>query len=404
VRGERLARPGPTPGALGSSPRARRTPPTDLRSNLYAIGIADSGGGKDHARRCIKRALYTAGLERYLGGEDLASSAGLLTSLQLHPARLYQVDEFGQFLRLVLSPRAPFHKAAIWAELTKLYTSAAEPYIGAEYANQKDKPRATIHQPCACLWGVTVPAPFWKAIEGGALGDGSLARFLVFLTDEHYPARQDAPEPADPPAELLAALTAIAAGAGGHDHGGNLAEAMQAGAAITPYTVPLTPGAETAMAAARQHAIEQLRAHQGTYATALFGRHAENTAKLAMLAAISRNPTRPVTEEHDVTWAHRLVDHCIGTLLREADRHVAETPAHARLKKVLDVIRSAGRIRRTEFTRRTQSLSKHERDDAIATLLDSKQIAIETAPNASGPDTTWIIAIEPEEGLKSHAA
>jgi hypothetical protein len=249
-----------------------------------------------------------------------------------------------------------------------------------------------------------VPAPFWKAIEGGALGDGSLARFLVFLTDEHYPARQDAPEPADPPAELLAALTAIAAGAGGHDHGGNLAEAMQAGAAITPYTVPLTPGAETAMATARQHAIERLRAHQGTYATALFGRHAENTAKLAMLAAISRNPTRPVTEEHDVTWAHRLVDHCIGTLLREADRHVAETPAHARLKKVLDVIRSAGRIRRTEFTRRTQSLSKHERDDAIATLLDSKQIAIETAPNASGPDTTWIIAIEPEEGLKSHVA
>ena len=33
------------------------------------------------------------------------------------------------------------------------------------------------------------------------------------------------------------------------------------------------------------------------------------------------------------------------------------------------MIRSAGRIRRTEFTRRTQSLSKHERDDAIATLL-----------------------------------
>jgi hypothetical protein len=389
---------------LGALAGRRYRTPTDLRSNLYAIGIADSGGGKDHARRCIKRALYAAGLERYLGGEDLASSAGLLTSLQLHPARLYQVDEFGQFLRLVLSPRAPFHKAAIWAELTKLYTSAAEPYIGAEYANQKEKPRATIHQPCACLWGVTVPAPFWKAIEGGALADGSLARFLVFLTDEHYPARQDAPEPADPPAELLAALTAIAAGAGGHDHGGNLAEAMQGGAAITPYTVPLTPGAETAMAAARQHAIEQLRAHQGTYATALFGRHAENTAKLAMLAAISRNPTRPVTEEHDVTWAHRLVDHCIGTLLREADRHVAETPAHARLKKVLDVIRSAGRIRRTEFTRRTQSLSKHERDDAIAALLDSKQIAIETAPNASGPDTTWIIAIEPEEGLKSHAA
>jgi hypothetical protein len=86
-----------------------------------------------------------------------------------------------------VAPRAPFHKAAIWSELTKLYTSAAEPYIGTEYADQKSKPRVTIEQPCACLWGVTVPGPFWTALEGGALGDGSMARFMVFLTDDDYP-------------------------------------------------------------------------------------------------------------------------------------------------------------------------------------------------------------------------
>ena len=148
---------------VGAIAGRRYRTPTDLRSNIYAIGIADSGGGKDHARRCAKRAIYAAGLDRYLGGEDLASSAGLLTSLQRHPARLFQVDEFGQFLKLVLGPRAPAHKAAIWSELTKLYTSAAEPYIGAEYADQKTRPRVTIEQPCACIWGVTVPGPFWSA-------------------------------------------------------------------------------------------------------------------------------------------------------------------------------------------------------------------------------------------------
>ncbi|MFC7540406.1 PriCT-2 domain-containing protein [Siccirubricoccus deserti] len=89
---------------VGAVAGRRYRTPTDLRSNVYAIGIADSGGGKDHARRCVKRALYATGLDRYLGGEDLASSAGLLTSLQRHPARLFQVDEFGQFLKLVLAP------------------------------------------------------------------------------------------------------------------------------------------------------------------------------------------------------------------------------------------------------------------------------------------------------------
>jgi hypothetical protein len=390
--------------ALGALMGRKYKTQTNLRTNLYVIGMAGSGGGKDHARRCAKRALHAAGLERYLGGEDFASSAGLLTSLQRHPARLFQVDEFGKFLQLVLSPRAPGHKAAIWSELTKLYTSAAEPYIGAEYADQKERPRVTIEQPCACLWGVTVPGPFWSALEGGALADGSLARFLVFLTDDDYPERNDAPVLPDVPADLLCALQAIAAGVPGHDHGGDLAAAMEASAPIRPYTVPLTAEAEAAMAAMRREATELLRAHRGTYATALFGRHAENTAKLAMLAAVSRDPARPVTQARDVAWAGRLVEHCIGTVLREADRLVADTPAHARIKKVLEVIRAAGRISRSDFARKTQFLSKRERDEAVAVLLESRQIALTEVQGPHGPATGWLTALPSREGLSGDAA
>ena len=364
--------------------RRYRTP-TDLRSNIYAVGIADSGGGKDHARRCVKRVLYAAGLDRYLGGEDLASSAGLLTSLQRHPARLFQVDEFGQFLKLVLAPRAAAHKAAIWAELTKLYTSAAEPYIGAEYADQKARPRVTIEQPCACLWGVTVPGPFWSALEGGALADGSIARFLVFLTDEDYPERVETPAGMEPPAGLVAAVQAIARGVPGHSHGGNLAEAMEASAPIHAYTVPLSPDAEAAMAAVRREATELLRAHRGTYATALFGRYAENAAKLAMIAAVSRDPARPMTEARDVTWAARLVEHCIGTLLQEAERRVADNDTEANHKRVLEIIRSAGTITRNALVRKTQFLSKREREEIFEALVDGELVTKTIQRSATKP-------------------
>jgi hypothetical protein len=187
-------------------------------------------------------------------------------------------------------------------------------------------------------------------------------------------------------------------------HGGNIADAMESSAPINAYTVPLTADAETAMARVRREATDLLRSHRGTYATALFGRYAENTAKLAMIAAVSRDPARPITQARDVTWAAALVEHCIGTLLREAERLVADTPAHSRIKKVLEVIRKNGRISRSAFVRKTQFLSKAEREDAIATLLDSNQIAIETTQSASGPGTSWIIATEPQEGLKSDAA
>ncbi len=374
---------------VGTIAGRRYRTPTDLRSNVYAIGIADSGGGKDHARRCAKRAIYAAGLDRYLGGEDLASSAGLLTSLQRHPARLFQVDEFGQFLKLVLNQRAPAHKAAIWSELTKLYTSAAEPYIGAEYADQKARPRVTIEQPCACIWGVTVPGPFWSALEGGALADGSIARFLVFVTDDDYPERNEAPAQMDPPADLVAALQGIARGVPGHSHGGNIADAMESSAPIHAYTVPLTADADAAMARVRREATDLLRSHRGTYATALFGRFAENTAKLAMIAAISRNPAGPVTEVYDVTWAGQLVEHCIGTLLREAERRVSDNDTEAKHKRLLEIIRDGGRQSRSDITRRSQFLSRREREEIIASLIEAGLVVAEMEAGATKPTTFY---------------
>lgn len=376
---------------VGAIAGRRYRTPTDLRSNVYAIGIADSGGGKDHARRCAKRAIYAAGLDRYLGGEDLASSAGLLTSLQRHPARLFQVDEFGQFLKLVLNQRAPAHKAAIWSELTKLYTSAAEPYIGAEYADQKARPRVTIEQPCACIWGVTVPGPFWSALEGGALADGSIARFLVFVTDDDYPERNEAPAPMDPPPDLVTALEGIARGVPGHSHGGNIADAMESSAPIHAFTVPLSPGADAAMAAVRRGATELLRSHRGTYATALFGRHAENVAKLAMIAAVSRDPARPVTEARDVAWASSLVEHCIGTLLREAERRVADNDTEAKHKRVLEIVRTSGQITRNDLVRKTQFLSRREREEIFDALVEGELITRSHQPTATRPQTLFTI-------------
>ena len=179
---------------------------------------------------------------------------------------------------------------------------------------------------------------------------------------------------------------------------------MEAGAAIRPYSVPLTSDADAAMADIRREATGRLRSHRGTYATALFGRYAENTAKLAMLAAISRDPGRPITQARDIAWAARLVEHCIGTVLREAERRVADTPAEGRVKKVLEVIRAAGRINRSDFARRTQALTKRERDEAVTVLLESKQIALEEVPNPKGPATGWLSALPGLEEKPNAAA
>ena len=208
--------------------------------------MAGSGGGKDHARSCIKEAFIAAGLQRYLGGNRIASGSGLLTALYRQPSSLFQLDEFGQFLGNVVNKRhAPKYLAEIWDLLTELYTSAGGTFFGAEYADQNQRPRQDIAQPCCCVHATTVPESFWAALQEGSMVDGSLARFLVFQTDDDVPDRNRRPKPvSEVPGELIEALQAIAAGVPGHGRG-NIAALVEGPMIVPdPYPVPMAPDAE----------------------------------------------------------------------------------------------------------------------------------------------------------------
>lgn len=351
---------------------------TNLRTNVYAIGIADSGGGKDQARACVKEALFAAGLADYLGGEEVASGTALLSSLQKHPARIYLLDEFGKFVGSVTGAKVQQHRLDIWTQLTKLYTSAGGVSLGTEYGDQKLRPRVDIVQPCAAVYGVTVPLPFWEALENGALSDGSLARFLIFATDNDYPDRQDSPAAMDPPAALVEALQAIAAGAHPDDVGNlQAATAMCATTTPMPYVVPETREAASALRALMEAQTEWLRQSRGTHKTAIIARICENVSKLALIAAISENPAEPVITAEHVSWATEVVDHCVYTLLREADRYIADNDVEANHKWLLEIIKkAAGPISQNAISRQTQKLTRSQRDQILAALVESGQVVV----------------------------
>ena len=100
--------------ALGTLMGRKVRTASNLRSNLYVLGLAESGGGKDHARKVIKEILFQAGLADHLGGERIASGAGLITALTRQPSSLFQIDEFGKFTANVADKRrAPKHLSEI---------------------------------------------------------------------------------------------------------------------------------------------------------------------------------------------------------------------------------------------------------------------------------------------------
>ena len=362
--------------ALGTLMGRKVRTGSDLRSNLYVIGLAESGGGKDHARKAIKEMFAQAGFASHLGGERIASGAGLIAALTRQPASLFQIDEFGKFMANVVDKhRAPKHLSEIWDLFTELATSAATTFMGAEYADQKERPRQDIIQPCACVHGVTAPGPFWESLSTGSLHDGSLARFLVFRSEDDIPDRNRSPRPVrDVPKPLINALKAVANV--GSSQRGNLAQTGGATTAPAPLTVGMEPTALEVFDALDLEMTARQRAAVGTEQGAVLARVWENTAKVALIKAVSADPHAPVIREVDALWARELVAHCVGTLLQQSERHLADTRIEKHHKRVLEIIRAAGPsgIRKRDLTRRTQFLDLRARQEVLLTLMESEQI------------------------------
>jgi hypothetical protein len=323
---------------------------SNIRTNVYAIGIADSGSGKDYARTVTKNALYAAGLSHFMGGGKIASGSGLLSSLERHPCRLFLLDEMGKFVKSVAGAKASPWREEIWTNLTELYTSSGSVYLGSEYADQKDRPRVDIIQPCCSIYGVTVPGAFWSALASSNISDGSLARFLIFLSDDDYPDRQYDADVGFVPEHIIDGLKAVVAGHSGVT--GNLASLpMAPDIAPQPFTVPETAEAEQSKRLLNQEQLDWLRLKRGTPDTAIVARFFENVHKVALIRAISDCPANPTITAENLDWASLLVRHCISILLREATRHVADSPTDALKNMILNFIRKNREVTAEELGR-----------------------------------------------------
>jgi hypothetical protein len=350
---------------------------SNLRSNLYVVGIADSGSGKNHAREIINETFFEAGLAHHLGGNKIASGAGLLTALHRQPAILFQIDEFGMFLSAAADrKRSPRHITEILDNMTELYTSAGGIFLGAEYANRDGaNERRDINQPCLCVYGTTTPLHFWGALQGANVVDGSLARFLILPSDEDYPDENIAVGIRQAPPALIQGLQLIASGGGGKK--GNLTgKTADQNTAVNPMIVPMTEEARARFRELSIELTEELRAAAGTAFTAILARIGENALKLALIVAVGRDPARPEIEITAAEWAISFVRHYAQRTMEAVERHVADTETEAHLKRLKEIIRASGAkgITKSDITRASQWLKSRDRDEILLTLIESGDI------------------------------
>ncbi len=345
----------------------------DNRTNLYILGLAFSGVGKDHPRKVNARILQAVGMSSCLGN-SFASGEGIEDSMFTYPASLYQVDEIDGLL-LKVSRAKDARYEAIVSMLLQFYSSANDVYTKRAKAG---KEREQIHQPCLCMLGTAGPKLFYEALSPRMLANGFLARMLIVECRERGVGREDVDQP------MPAAIVEAARWWSEFNPSGNLS-----GEHPEPFLVPTVPEAKRAIKEFKDTIDE------GPYKTAqiqlddpgmaLWSRAGEKAHRLALIYACSADRENPVITLEAAQWAMAFAMHQTQRMLHMVQRHASESEFDAKRKRLLDILERWRTLHGDEWmpgykVNRQLPWSIREHEEVRDTLLQQRLIEYQAVP------------------------
>lgn len=373
---------------IGAVAGQRVATETDLRTNVYCLGIGETACGKDAGVSLPPTLLMRAGLHQFVGPGEWKSDSGLRAAIQAKPSHVAFLDEFTKKLAAMGSAHAP-HLRAIREKMLEVFSKASGPWLAVAYADVQNRPPVEINCPNLCVYGTGVPSELFASLDRGALADGFLNRWLVFFADNQMPARQN-PGRGGPPADLIAQLVEFDRKLGTK---GSLVGANQ-NALPEARTVCWTDEARERMREIENQLDErvgQLREAKSPV-TDLWVRVGAHMAKLALIRSVGIDPAKPI-DLHDLAWSEQVVVWCVERMVLETESRVADSQHEAATKRVLREIVDAGPegMSSSDMTRKTQWLTRAVRADILATLEESGQVvkSVVRSGQAGRPSLRW---------------
>ncbi len=357
---------------VGALAGRRYEGPTGLRSNVYVVGLAASGFGKEHPRAGVKSLASASGtLAKFFGGNKISSSSALRNRVKQNPSLVYMIDEFGGFMRKVTSPKSGNHEKEIAEDLLEMTGTAASIFMGADYAQNLAEP---IHNPNVCIYGTSTPDAFWKALASGSVADGFLPRFIMLDAGQTRPEPRDPPmSVANPPRQLIDNIQDFVV----HKFGGKLNGITSNGStACKPIHADWGDGAKRVF----DKLVDQMYKIMDAGAKdmePIYARVAENSMRLALVVAAGTNYERPVITEGIMQWAADVAIRSSTMLIEQADERMADNDRQAEYKRVRSIVSGAkltGTTRSDVARRLKGAMDRRRMHDVIDQLIEAGEI------------------------------
>lgn len=351
----------------------------DNRTNLYILGLAYPGCGKDHPRKVNIRILHEAGFSG-VTADGFASGEGIEDKMFLNPSMLFQTDEIDTIITAT-SKGKDSRIDMITNVLLKMFSASNAIYQMRVKAGKKEND--TIDQPSLNVYGTAVPENYYQALSSKMLTNGFFARMLVVESGPRTPEQDHTITPI--PDSICRVVKHWAGFSPGE---GNLSNFHP-----VPIVVAHTEGAKAIQREYGKHADAQYDAAQqraDLVTMAIWGRASEKARRLALIYACSENALHPQITEAAVHWATELVDYTTRRMLFMASQYVSESDFHAQCQKLLRVLREwktrKGNIWMPYF-KVSQKLPWSERDhvEVRTALLNQRRIDYIEQPTRGTP-------------------
>ncbi len=301
--------------------------PGDNRTNLYLLGLANSGAGKEHPRKVNQKVLLEIGLEDCLG-DSFASGEGIEDRLFAQPSMLFQTDEIDKVMVAIREGKEQRFES-IMQMLLKMFTSSNGLYPMRVKAGKEHK---VIDQPSLCIFGTAIPKHYYEALSVQMLTNGFFARMLILETGKRAEGQE--PVAGDPPASVIETAKWWSEFMPGT---GNLERWHP-----VPRVVDYTPEARDVLSELRQQADREYSSaedNEDPVGMAIWARANEKARRLALIYACSENHEDPLINAEAARWAWELVTHQTRRMLFMTDEHVSENRFHAMCQKLVGVLR-----------------------------------------------------------------
>ena len=329
---------------------------TRLRTNIYCLGLCETGGGKDRSLQVAKKLLMLAGMRGLLPCEDLASATALVNSLKNNPTALIQIDEIGRFLQSTKDIAANPHLYEVNTVLLKLFSSANTLYFGKRYADSKRE--TSINQPHVCLYGTSVKQSVLNSLTSENLTDGFVSRLLVFEATDNNPERKRDAVFDDPAESLIKQIQWW----GEYQPGGNLSD-------LNPQPRMLVDG--PGVAELFWDAEDYYRHQQdlGEPGGALWTRATEHARKLALIWQCSADHEACELTREACEWALELVLHLTHKMIYWAMDCISDSKIGSDKNRIVRRLKERGPQSLSQLLRFMQHLRSRDLQDLLSDLI-----------------------------------